>query len=180
MAASSLVSTAMTGMFLLAPWIGPSRPELPPPLSHPDALPRHGPLHGQWLDKTGSKHAIGTATTASRCLSSVRSVGRRIEQGYDWAYESFYSWRSIFEASRAHESAKASAQTFLLQRRLEEIRTRVGSGDQDQTVVSRCGQCLRRYSRPWLRRRANQADQERHLFRSHSQTVAIHIVESSH
>ncbi len=29
-----------------------------------------------------------------------------LKQGYDWSYDSFYRWRSIFEAASVHESAK--------------------------------------------------------------------------
>jgi len=29
-----------------------------------------------------------------------------LKRGYDWAYEEFYRWRSIFEAASAHESVK--------------------------------------------------------------------------
>jgi len=29
-----------------------------------------------------------------------------LEKGYDWSYESFYSWSSIFEAASAHDSMK--------------------------------------------------------------------------
>jgi len=32
--------------------------------------------------------------------------------GYDWAYESFYSWPAIFAASRAHESVKHQLKHF--------------------------------------------------------------------
>src|SRR5438270_11418734 len=35
-----------------------------------------------------------------------------LKRGYDWAYESFYRWRSIFKASSAHESFKHRAKHF--------------------------------------------------------------------
>ena len=35
-----------------------------------------------------------------------------LKRGYDWAYESFYGWLSIFEASRAHESVKHQLKHF--------------------------------------------------------------------
>lgn len=35
-----------------------------------------------------------------------------LKAGYDWAYESFYSWPSILKASRAHESVKHQMKHF--------------------------------------------------------------------
>lgn len=35
-----------------------------------------------------------------------------LKQGYDWAYESFYSWQNIFKASMQHESAKHRLKHF--------------------------------------------------------------------
>ncbi|PWT89268.1 MAG: B12-binding domain-containing radical SAM protein [Blastocatellia bacterium] len=35
-----------------------------------------------------------------------------LKRGYDWAYEEFYRWRSIFKASSAHESVKHSLKHF--------------------------------------------------------------------
>jgi len=35
-----------------------------------------------------------------------------LKRGYDWAYESFYRWPSIFEASKAHESLKHQLKHF--------------------------------------------------------------------
>jgi radical SAM superfamily enzyme YgiQ (UPF0313 family) len=35
-----------------------------------------------------------------------------LKRGYDWAYESFYGWGSIFEASKAHESLKHQLKHF--------------------------------------------------------------------
>jgi radical SAM superfamily enzyme YgiQ (UPF0313 family) len=35
-----------------------------------------------------------------------------LKRGYDWAYASFYRWRSIFEASRAHEALKHQMKHF--------------------------------------------------------------------
>ena len=35
-----------------------------------------------------------------------------LKRGYDWAYESFYRWRSIFKASSAHESFKHRVKHF--------------------------------------------------------------------
>ena len=37
---------------------------------------------------------------------------QELKRGYDWAYESFYRWRSIFEASKAHESLKHQMKHF--------------------------------------------------------------------
>jgi radical SAM superfamily enzyme YgiQ (UPF0313 family) len=35
-----------------------------------------------------------------------------LKRGYDWAYEAFYEWRSIFRAASAHESAKHRLKHF--------------------------------------------------------------------
>src|ERR1051326_8340587 len=35
-----------------------------------------------------------------------------LKRGYDWAYEAFYRWNSIFKASTAHSSAKHSLKHF--------------------------------------------------------------------
>lgn len=35
-----------------------------------------------------------------------------LKRGYDWAYESFYRWSSIFKASKAHESMKHRLKHF--------------------------------------------------------------------
>ena len=35
-----------------------------------------------------------------------------LKRGYDWSYESFYRWSSIFEAASAHESAKHRLKHF--------------------------------------------------------------------
>src|SRR3954471_1913447 len=35
-----------------------------------------------------------------------------LKRGYDWAYEAFYHWRSIFKASSAHESFKHRVKHF--------------------------------------------------------------------
>jgi len=37
---------------------------------------------------------------------------RELQCGYDWAYEEFYRWRSIFSASSAHASAKHQLKHF--------------------------------------------------------------------
>jgi len=35
-----------------------------------------------------------------------------LKRGYDWAYESFYEWGSIFKAASAHGSPKRKLQHF--------------------------------------------------------------------
>ena len=35
-----------------------------------------------------------------------------LKRGYDWSYEAFYRWRSIFEAASAHESVKHQLKHF--------------------------------------------------------------------
>jgi hypothetical protein len=35
-----------------------------------------------------------------------------LKRGYDWAYEAFYRWSSIFEAASAHSSAKHGLKHF--------------------------------------------------------------------
>jgi radical SAM superfamily enzyme YgiQ (UPF0313 family) len=37
---------------------------------------------------------------------------QELKRGYDWAYESFYRWRSIFKAASAHESIKHRLKHF--------------------------------------------------------------------
>lgn len=37
---------------------------------------------------------------------------KELKQGYDWAYEAFYRWSSIFEAASAHQSAKHKLKHF--------------------------------------------------------------------
>jgi radical SAM superfamily enzyme YgiQ (UPF0313 family) len=42
----------------------------------------------------------------------TRLSSTELKHGYDWAYEQFYRWRSIFEASSAHESVKHRLKHF--------------------------------------------------------------------
>ncbi|HEY0349646.1 MAG TPA: hypothetical protein VGC60_15970, partial [Pyrinomonadaceae bacterium] len=35
-----------------------------------------------------------------------------LKNGYDWAYQAFYRWRSILKAASAHESTKHSLKHF--------------------------------------------------------------------
>src|SRR4051794_7751229 len=64
--------------------------------------------------------AQGRVVTRNWDLYDTRNVVYRptsmspeeLKRGYDWAYESFYRWRSIFKASSAHESFKHRAKHF--------------------------------------------------------------------
>jgi radical SAM superfamily enzyme YgiQ (UPF0313 family) len=64
--------------------------------------------------------AQGRVATRNWDLYDTRNVVYRptsmlpeeLKRGYDWAYESFYRWRSIFRASSAHESVKHRLKHF--------------------------------------------------------------------
>jgi radical SAM superfamily enzyme YgiQ (UPF0313 family) len=64
--------------------------------------------------------AQGRIATRNWDLYDTRNVVYRptsmspeeLKRGYDWAYESFYRWRSIFKASSAHESFKHRVKHF--------------------------------------------------------------------
>src|SRR3954470_18611316 len=64
--------------------------------------------------------AQGRVATRNWDLYDTRNVVYRptsmspeeLKRGYDWAYESFYRWRSIFKASSAHESFKHRVKHF--------------------------------------------------------------------
>ncbi len=42
----------------------------------------------------------------------IRLSPEDLKRGYDWAYESFYRWGSIFEAAASHASAKHALKHF--------------------------------------------------------------------
>ena len=58
-----------------------------------------------------------------------------LKRGYDWAYEAFYRWGSIFQAASAHAQREARAQARRLQRGLEEVRAGMERRHPDQTAV---------------------------------------------
>ena len=59
-----------------------------------------------------------------------------LKRGYDWSYEAFYRWSSIFEGSVNARLGQAPAKAFRLQRGMEEVRTRMEPRHPDQAVVS--------------------------------------------
>jgi hypothetical protein len=44
-----------------------------------------------------------------------------LKRGYDWAYQEFYRWGSIFEASSAHEQVKHRLKHFFYSAGLEKV-----------------------------------------------------------
>jgi radical SAM superfamily enzyme YgiQ (UPF0313 family) len=54
-------------------------------------------------DKYDTRHVVYKPKTLT---------DRELEQGYNWAYKEFYSWKNIFKASFQHESAKHIAKHF--------------------------------------------------------------------
>jgi len=50
--------------------------------------------------------------TRNVVYSPTSMTPEELKRGYDWAYESFYRWRSIFNAASAHESIKHRVKHF--------------------------------------------------------------------
>ena len=50
--------------------------------------------------------------TRNVVYSPTSMTPEELKRGYDWAYESFYRWRSIFNAASAHESIKHRLKHF--------------------------------------------------------------------
>jgi hypothetical protein len=54
-------------------------------------------------DRYDTRHVVYRPTGLS---------AEELKRGYDWAYEAFYRWGSIFKASKAHESVKHQLKHF--------------------------------------------------------------------
>ena len=69
-----------------------------------------------------------------------------LKRGYDWAYEAFYRWSSIFQAAAAHRSSKHKLKHFFYSAGWKKFE---GPGDSrfGSSNCRRYGRCLKRCSR---------------------------------